>query len=157
MANANKTVYVDTSNWKIKVHNCKTAETAAVVMGVDWGLDRLNEATIRNVTGDHYGFRKTRSDNRVPIRGARTNAGILPVPVVYGQLRRSIKSVRFTPTLGAVYSDDNIAPYNKFVHDGTRKMKPRPFLQMAVIANRPLIKKKIERELHKLVRKVGLK
>jgi len=152
-----KTVRVETANWKIKVHNVKTAETAAVVMGVDWGLDRLNEATVRNVTGDHYGFKTTKSGNKLPIRGPRTNAGILPVPVVYGQLRRSIKSVRMTPTLGAVYSDDNIAPYNKFVHDGTRKMQPRPFLQMAVTVNRPLIHKYIEKKLRTLIKKVGLK
>ena len=151
--------HIDIKGWQKKAWNVKKVEAAAVAVAVSWGLDLLHKTAVKNVSGPRYGFRKGTGkdgDNvRIPQRGPLTNAGMLPVPVVYGMLRRSIKSVRISSVLGAVYADENIAYYAPFVHDGTRYMKPRRFLQDAVTGMRPIIKRKMDKELKAAIRSVG--
>lgn len=152
----NQSSYVDIKNWQKKAWRVKKAEAAAVAAAVDWGLDLLYKSAVRNVSGPNYGKRKSKSgDTRIPKRGPLTNAGRLPVPIVWGHLRRSIKNFRISSVLGAVYADQNIAYYAPFVHDGTRYMKPRRFVDDAVTAWRPIILKKMEKEIRSTIRGVG--
>ena len=144
---------VDITNWRKKVRNVKAVEEMMVKEVVSWGIQELHKKTLANVSGPFYGFRSA----GIPERGLLTNAGKLPVPVVYGWLRRSIKSARLTDALGVVYSDDNVAFYNRFVHDGTRYMKPRPFLKDAVDDRRPAIFNYMKYQIIKAIRSQGLK
>ena len=155
----NKPGHVDIKRWQKKSWDVRKAEAAAVANAVSWGLDLLHKSAVRNVSGARYGFRKGTardgSEIKVPIRGPLTNSGRLPVPVVYGMLRRSIKHFRISSVLGAVYVDENIAFYAPFVHDGTRFMKPRRFLGDAVTTWRPIIKKKMEKEIKATIKPIG--
>jgi len=143
---------MDITGWQMKVKNVKAVQARICKDVVDWGLKQLFEKTNDNVKGPYYGYK---DDKITPKRGSLTNAGKFPIPVVTGQLRRSIKQIRFNTVFGAVYSDPAIAPYNKWVHDGTRYMKKRPFLQNAVDSRRPAILNYMKYQILKEVRKAG--
>jgi|GEM_PF-5887421 len=162
-----KNCRVDTSGWRNKSRRVLATEARVVEQVVSFGLDKIFDKTKDNVTGERYGTEtrtsKTGNEYVVFKRGPMTNAGKLPVPVVFGNLRRSIKTIRFNTVLGAVYSDPNIAPYNKIIHEGGQSqffghkfyMKPRPYLQNAVDTKRPMIKAYAKIEIAKAIRTVG--
>ena len=70
-------------------------------------------------------------------------------------LRHSLKIKMFNKFFKAVYSDPAIAPYNKFVHDGTKKMKPRRFLADVYNKNRLGIASHWNSEIRKEIRRVS--
>lgn len=55
-----------------------------------------------------------------------------PVAVRTGNLKRSLKIKRMRKSRHKVFADMNIANYACHVHDGTTKMRARPFLDDAV-------------------------
>jgi len=118
----------------------------------DWGIDKLFSLVVLNVSahGTPYPLVKGPRGGRSRERGMLTNAGILPVPIVWGQLRRSIKQVRFNSVFGVVYSDSKTAHYNRYVHDGTRKMKKRPFVTSAVKVFQPRFSLEMKRRFKKV-------
>lgn len=146
---------IDISGWEKQIKDVKKTAAKVCIQVVDLGLDRLFKRTIEHVTapGTPYRenyyiekngkkYKRTRSK-----RGPLTNAGKLPIPIVTGQLRRSIKSVRFNAVFGAVWSDPRIAKHNVFVHFGTKAMLPRPFLQAAVDIERPIILESMKKRI----------
>jgi HK97 gp10 family phage protein len=81
--------------------------------------------------------------------------GKLPVNIMTAYLAQSIKRIKISTVLGAVYSDNTVANYNRHVHFGTRRMKPRPFLQAAVDERRPAILNRMKYEIMKEINKAG--
>ena len=141
---------VDINGWLEKSSRLRAAMPEIISDLIDYGMDTLQEATIKNVSGPAYGTKGGRQ-----IRGLLTNAGKLPVPVVFGSLRRSIQKRKINPTLGAVYSDDDICPHNKWVYYGTRKMRPRAYLKLAVQERRPAIENRGRYMVISEIRKIG--
>lgn len=56
-------------------------------------------------------------------------------PVDTGNLRASI-TAQMTGRLSAVVGTGPQAPYSEYVHEGTRRMSPRPFMRQAAEAMR---------------------
>lgn len=158
---------VDITGWEKKVKNVLEVQARVCEQVVTWGLDELMKRTVQHVTGPRYGTKtkksKSGSEYVVYKRGPLTNAGRLPVPVITGQLRRSIKTLRFNTVFGAVWSDPRIAPYNNTIHQGGMAkfynhsfyMKPRPFLQAAVDIERPRILEFMKKRILEEVGKAG--
>lgn len=73
----------------------------------------------------------TRATAELVATGAKERA-----PVDTGNLRASIHA-QSTGEASAVVGPGRQAPYSIFVHEGTRRMSPRPFLRQAAEAVRP--------------------
>lgn len=125
-------MHVDITGWQEKYKEIFHLLGPAIKKACDEGQDILLKQTIENVTGDAYGSHKSKKGNVVWHRGTMTNAGKLPVPIRTNALRKSIKWAKIHDHLRAIYSDANVAPYNQYVHDGTKYMKPRRYLGEAV-------------------------
>jgi hypothetical protein len=128
-----------------------------LALNIEWGMETLYKKVLINVSGAHYGFRSTKTGRQVPIRGAMTNIGKLPVPVVYGDLRDSITKQRLDKHLGAVFAHSGVAPHAKEVHNGSKTMRPRRFLGDAVTGLRPIIIRKFVTDLKAASRLYGRK
>ena len=141
MAQQQKT---DTSNWTRKLANLKAIERDTLPKILDWGHDQVKDKIDAYVSGPHY---------VPPARIA--GIGQVPIPRVSSLLSRSIKTIRISPYLVKIFSDGRIAPYNVFVHDGTKKMRPRRFIKDPVDERRPAIENKWRYEIIKETRKRG--
>jgi hypothetical protein len=136
--------YVDAHRWYMKVSRVQLALLDAVKESIDFGMDEVFRAANRNLSGPHY---KPGTKSEL--------AGSYPVPIVTGTLRRSLRSKRLNPAEGVVYSDGQIANYNKHVHDGTRTMRPRRFLTDAVSERRMAIENRMRYNIQLAVRREG--
>jgi len=125
---------------------------------LDWALTDLYEAVVKNVSapGSPYPLIVGPRGGRYRQRGLQTNAGTLPVPIVWGQLRKSIQWWRFNPLMAAVFSKGEIANYNVYVHEGTSKMPPRPFVTEAGKTRRPAYENRFKYEIQKAAQQYGL-
>jgi len=108
--------------------------------------DLVLTETVRNVSGPGIGERPS-SDNPA--------IGKMPVPIRSKQLRRSIKRVTIFPWLFAIHADPTIAPHAKWVHNGTRKMKPRRFLWDTIKKNYRKIHSAMNKDVLKKIRAIG--
>lgn len=162
--NQAKQVWVDTSKWDLKCFRVQAAVGQAISNVLDWALPEVRKKVLENVEapGSPYPLAvaprcqiKGRG-GKTRVRGPQTNAGTLPVPIVWGQLRKSIQMRRISSQIGTVYSDSQIANYNVYVHYGTRKMRPRPFVEAAGKERRPAVTNRFKYEIQKAAQKWGL-
>ena len=153
-----KHVWVDTSKWDLKCFRVRAAVADAISRTLDWALPEVRKKVLENVEapGSPYPLVTGPRGGRYRQRGPQTNAGTLPVPIVWGQLRRSIMMKRISSQIGVVYSSGKIASYNIYVHYGTRKMRPRPFVEAAGKERRPAVTNRFKYEIQKAARKHGL-
>ena len=79
----------------------------------------------------------------------------MPVPRRSTALLRSIKRRIITSVTHKVYSDNETAPHNRYVHWGTRKMRPRKFLGDVVTQYSRPIYTKMNNEFLRVMRKLG--
>ena len=152
---AQQQMTVDISGWMKQHRNIMAALGPEIKKAVDEGMDILMTQTINNVTGDAYGSHKGPKGGVVWHTGPMTNSGKLPVTIRTGTLRRSVKAARIHDYLGIVYADLNIASYAAFVHDGTKYMRPRPYLGEAVKGKRQSIQDRFVVALKNVLRKAG--
>lgn len=104
--------------------------------GIDEAMDDISnevaiqilEDAIQNVNGPYLGKRKI--NHRLKV--IEFNKQPYPVAVRTGTLKRSLKKKRLGWGKHKVFADQNIARYACWVHDGTSRMKERPFLDDAV-------------------------
>lgn len=89
---------------------------------------QILEDAIQNVNGPYIGKRKL--NHRLKVAGF--NKQPYPVAVRTGNLKRSLKLKRMRKGRHKVFADRNIANYACHVHDGTSRMRARPFLDDAV-------------------------
>lgn len=89
---------------------------------------QILEDAIQNVNGPYIGKRKL--NHRLKVAGF--NKQPYPVAVRTGSLKRSLKLKRMRKGRHKVFADRNIANYACHVHDGTSRMRARPFLDDAV-------------------------
>jgi hypothetical protein len=153
-----KKAWVDTTKWDLKQTNVKAAISKAMKETLDWALTDLYQAVLKNVSapGSPYPLVVGPRGGRYRKRGPQTNAGTLPVPIVWGQLSKSIQWKRFNPLMAAVFSDGSIANYNVYVHEGTSKMRPRPFVKDAGEQRSPAYVNRFKYEIQKSARQYGL-
>lgn len=86
------------------------------------------DKAIKNVDGPYLGSKTNKKKLKVTI----FNNQPYPVAVRTGTLKRSLKIKRMGIASRKVFADRNIANYANWVHDGTTRMKARPFLDDAV-------------------------
>jgi len=149
------TTNVDVTGWYFKSNAVKTAFAvrAPVVMAK---IAQLVYARAKiNLSGPNYGVRRTSGGLQVFNRGAMT--GKMPVPRPTGTLARSLTIIPITPLHYAIFADQRIAHYAKFVHNGTRHMKPRRFLGDPIRQLRASSIQMAKMELIKVIRAVGTK
>lgn len=113
---------IDTTGWHTKLIRVKGITREAVEKAAGQGADILARRVIHHVSGPHvaHWIRK------------HPAIGRMPIPRRTGMLAQSIRRAKIVDGIHAVYSDGAVAPYARYVHDGTKYMPPRPFIGLAV-------------------------
>jgi len=130
---------VDITGFKFKMKAVKIAYAEAVVKELRKGAQEIYNAASKNLSGH--------KDRYV--------SGTLPVRRITGTLSRSLQMKPVSNVEWLVYADKNIAYYAGYVHDGTKRMRPRRFLHDPVRERRPAIQNRIKRQLLKAIRREG--
>ena len=130
-------------NWQRKSKRVRQATAIAMVESLETISNALYTRAQNNLKGPHY----------PPPEYAGPKTGEMPVPRVTGTLARSLKMKKMTKWLWKVYSDGKIAAHNVFVHDGTKKTRPRRFIGDVVLVNRNAWLKYIQSKMKRAVLK----
>ena len=110
------TVGVNKSGWDRKLKLVEHDIVVGIPKFVEQCSDDVVKGTLKNLSGPHY---------KIGTRGSQT--GKMPIPKMTSMLSRAQKIKRISSSLILHFTDSIIAPYGKFVHNGTRKMKPRRY------------------------------
>lgn len=129
----------DVSGWMLKSKKIRRAVWVEAAQGLRVIAKALYTRAQVNLKGPHYSPPK--------YKGPRT--GEMPIPRVTGSLARSLKMRKMMEVLWKVFSDSSVAAYNKYVHDGTKRNRPRRFLMDTVRVNRPAWLKYLSRRIRK--------
>jgi len=109
-------VGVNKSGWDRKLKLVQHDLTVGIPKFVEQCSDEVMEKTMKNLSGPHY---------KIGTTGSQT--GKMPIPRMTSMLARAQKIKRLGAALILHFTDRIMAPYGKFVHNGTRKMKPRRY------------------------------
>lgn len=120
-----------------KIERLKKEMGPEITATVEWGSTQLEKAVDKNLAGDSYYI------------------GKLPVRAITGTLRRAYLVHRVSPFLMYHYFDAEIAYYAKYVHYGTKHLKPRPFFKAAIDERKPAITNYWNRQILKKMRSIG--
>lgn len=131
--------------WSRKINRLIRQIHPEIVRVAKESSDIILTETVKNVSGP--GIRPGITDSPA--------IGKMPVPRRTGDLARSIKRKTIYSWLYAVFSDPKIAPHGKYVHNGTKRMKPRRFLWGAIQKNYRKIHTKMNNDLLKKIRFIG--
>jgi len=139
-------VRFDASRWFSKSERVrKTAFTAASRSISEIAKD-IYQKSQKNLKGPHY-----------KPGGEVSFAGNYPVPRVTGTLARSLKIKKFNPVLWAVFADSQVANYAKFIHEGTKGMRPRRFIGDVVEGGKSIYLGKLKKDVMAAIRAEGRK
>jgi len=127
----------DVSGWNRKSRAVRRELLRTIPRAVQEISDDVHRRTVKNLSGGVY------------LRG------ILPVRRVTGTLARSIQRANVSFGLIAVFANERIAHYAKYVHNGTRFMPPRRFLGDVITERRHWGHWKLKDSIIKAIRKVG--
>lgn len=138
---------VDITKWKIKDKRIRLALAHVGAAAILQSAQQVYNAADKNLSGPQI------------TPGLKDEAGIgeMPIPRRTGTLARSLTMTPLSSVVIAVWSNSNIANYNKFVHDGTKFMRPRRFLADPVSQLGPQLEKQIRDLVLKAIRIEGRK
>ena len=139
--------HVDTTGWKLKSAAVKSTLMPSIALVVKEAAQDIYNRANENLSGPGINPK---------VKGADNSAiGEMPVPRRTGNLARSLKQQPLTPGLSAVFTDEREANYGKYVHDGTRYMKPRRYLGDVVSARGQYWFTRFDEVIRGNIRKVG--
>jgi hypothetical protein len=146
-----------TKELDLKIRAVKRAVALKVPELVKWGAQQIYDGAAANLKGPYYGMK-----GHTYKSGPQT--GKMPIPRRTTKLSKSLKMIPLSTMVWAVYSDPNIAPHNKIVHDGTIyvtqkdwvvNIKPRRFIGDVRRDKEAFIKKKFNKDLKEAIQAVG--
>jgi len=139
---------VNTAKWKWKVRAVERIVAVQIPILIHQAGDEIIRKAMQNLSGPQI---------TPGIPGSeRPEIGKMPVPRRGGMLAGSMKRMNIAYNAEMIYADENEAPYAKWVHWGTRRMKPRRFLQDVAKERAAALVNRWRYTLKKAVRKVGL-
>lgn len=127
----------DIINFEKKIARLKKEFGPELKDAVEWGSTQLEKAVDKNLSGGSY------------------YPGKLPVRAVTSTLRRAYLVHKSTDFLHWHYFSPEIAYYAKYVHYGTKHLKPRPFFKAAIDERKPAIMNYWNRRLRQKMRSIG--
>ena len=141
--------FVDATRFMKKIEHVKYNYLIAVEKSLTMSAQEVYDKAVDNLSGPGIHPNEKGSNNSA--------IGEMPVPRRTGNLARSMKNRKLSRFEYAIYSDERTADYAKFVHDGTRRMRPRRFLGDVVRERGPAIENRIRYETLKAIRAEGRK
>ena len=140
---------VDTSRFTIKLGRVKKAYEPVAARVILESAQSIYDKAVDNLSGPGIDPRVKGSDNSA--------IGEMPVPRRTGNLARSMTFRPVSTLEYAIYPDERTADYSKFVHDGTKHMRPRRFLGDVVRGQGGIIRTKIKDAIKKAIQSEGRK
>lgn len=137
--------FVDTTKWKFKKRALEQILATKIPILVNECSQEIMRATIQNLSGPQI---------KPGVTGAR-EIGKMPVPRRTGMLVHSVKNVSVGYGARMIYADEKVANYAKYVHNGTRKMRPRRFLGDVVRERRQAFENRWRYTLINAINKAG--
>jgi hypothetical protein len=135
---------VDASGFYRKTKEVKTAMAVAAAKVIMESAQEVYQRTNKNLSGMHFAE-------------GEPHPAIMPIAVITGTLRRSLKIIPLSSLVYAIFTDKRIAKYCGWVHDGTKRMRKRPFLRSVIQERRQAIQNRIRYALIKAIRSTGRK
>ena len=138
---------VNTKGWQYKKSRISSALSQKLSELVTLAAQDIYDKTDANLSGPSI---------KPGIKGSENSAiGEMPVPRRTGDLADSLTMIRIAHAFSMVFIDREKAGYGKYVHDGTKYMKPRRFLGDVVDANLDKWIKRFRKEVLADMRRVG--
>lgn len=120
----------DTTGWDKKDARIKAAIRVAAEKACMTGAQEIYDRTAEKLAGPHYGYKTGPRGGYVPDYPEGGGAkGQIPIPRLSGNLARSLKMTPLSILAWAIWSDERIAKYAKYVHDGLKNRPPRRYLK----------------------------
>jgi len=130
---------VDISGWNKKVDKLLREYGPVVEKIVAYGNTKVSASVNKNLSGMSPGTRTSKSGRQYVVSSKYYYPGKLPVRRITGTLARAYQISKVTPYLYLHKMNSNVANYARYVHDGTRYLKPRPYFKNAFTNNRVAI------------------
>lgn len=115
----------ETKRWMTKSKRVRRYGAESIMQSTEAIAKALFRVSKRNLKGPHYPAPK--------YTGPQT--GKMPVPRMTANLARSLKMRKLMGWLWKVFSDGQVASYNIYVHNGTKRTKPRRFIGDVVMVS----------------------
>ncbi len=139
--------YVDTTKWNAKHAAIMPALYKAAAAALMQDAQDIHNASDKMLSGPQI---------TPGIPGSENEAiGGTPIPRRTGDLARSLQMKMNNILEWFVWSSGTIAKYNKFVHDGTKYMRPRRFITDPVRILRPKLLTRTSSKIMSAIRRVG--
>jgi hypothetical protein len=152
-------VLVDSSRFELKTRNVKRVFAAAAAKYLLEAAQKIHNGSAANLKGPGIPKSTSSGGRQYPdyskIPGYDTSS--MPIGRVTGTLARSLKLTPLSSISYAIWADPAIANYAKYVHSGTRYLKPRRFIYDVVNRERAGITSILNSELKKAIASEGLK
>lgn len=149
-------VTFDTSKFDLR---CKRVQRIVAEVGakvIKEGAQDIYNETGKKLKGPHYGYHTGPRGGYVPnYPEGGGQKGKVPIPRLTGTLAKSLQMRPLSTLTWAVYADDRMANYAKFIHDGTRHMRPRRFLKDTFTERAPAINNNMRYKLILAMNKEG--
>jgi len=148
--------YVDTSKFNMKIGLVKTSlrrAGPAIVANHAQRIHDLASANLEGVGAKAGSSARGGADNVLLFRTKLT----MPIRRITGNLSRSLQMAMLNIYQWIVWADSKIAPYAKFVHDGTKYVEARRFIFDPVDQNRVKFQKELKEGVLKAIRIPGRK
>ena len=139
--------YVDYSRFILKTKAVKQAVALTAATELLRIASECQKAVDRNLSGDQINPNVSGAeDDRI---------GTMPVPRRTGNLSRALTWTKVSSLFHAIWMNPQIAPYAKWVHWGTKKMRPRRFMSDVISSRGPAWSNQLKYKLILAIRNVG--
>lgn len=143
--------YVDASKFLLKLKYIKGQLQVTGAEQITGIAQMIFDKTKANLKGPGAGVRTSRGGLQYP-KTPPKHPLQLPVRRVTGTLARSLKMTPISNYEYIIWCDPQIAPYAKYVHSGTKYVKPRRFLGNVVKGNKAAAVKQLDTILMTMMR-----
>lgn len=129
--------FVDVTGAHLKIKQVKKILGSTAAIEIMKGAQEIYDKADKNLSGGRY----------LP--------GTLPVRRITGTGARGLTLTQLEEYMWVIWMNLKIAFYMLYVHDGTKYMKRRPYLENAAMEREFAIRARIQRQILKKVREVG--
>jgi hypothetical protein len=152
-------VLVDTSKFTFKTRRVKAVFAAAAAKELLLAAQKVYKGSAENLKGPGIPKSTSSGGRQYPdyskIPGYDTSS--MPIGRVTGTLARSLTLTPLSSISYAIWADPKIANYAKYVHSGTKHVKPRRFIYDVVNKERAGITSHLKKALKDAIASEGQK
>jgi len=145
---------VMTTAWRIKSKAVRKALSESAPAIIRHVAQKIYDEADKNLKGPSSGVRRSKSGRQYP-KTPPKHPLKMPIRRITGKTAESLQIRPATNVDWYVYADPQIAPWAKYLHDGTRYIKARHFIGDPVRNNKASMYQLMDSTILNAVRAVG--